>query len=390
MQNAGAHRPPDARAIRSAPLFFFLFSIFSLFPGCGVPGEPTPPSPPIPAPVADLSALQSGDGVQLTFTVPDKTVSGDRLPEPPAIEILRGALKPDGSPDERSFRVVYTIPGALLDTYVSGDHLRFTDPLAPDVLQSSAGQTLAYRVRARVSTKRASAASNVATVTAYSVPERIPSLQATVTQSAVELSWPAPTRTSGGAPLENISGYHVYRGEIDPASAEAASHDLSQVRWISPLALLAPSPSNSYRDTLFDFGKTYLYIVRSVIIAAGNPLESGDSSPVVVAPHDTFPPAAPQNLAAAATPLPGGAPAVDLSWSINLETDLAGYRVYRSDQQGAPGQLLTSDLLPTPTYRDMSVRPGNRYWYTVTAVDRAGNESPQSSPAAVDLTQPLP
>src|SRR5690349_13655310 len=181
MQNARAHRPPDARAIRSA-LFFFLFFIFSLFPGCGVPGEPAPPSPPIPAPVGDLSALQSGDGVQLTFTVPDKTVSGDRLAEPPAIEILRGSLKPDGSPDEKSFRVVYTIPGALLDTYVSGGRLRFTDPLAPADLQSSAGRTLAYRIRARVSTKRASAESNIAIVTAYAVPERIPSLQATVTQ----------------------------------------------------------------------------------------------------------------------------------------------------------------------------------------------------------------
>jgi|SRR5690242_1877749 len=377
------------RSGKRSAAFPFLFLIFSIA-GCGVPGEPTPPSPPIPAPVGDLSALQSGDGVQLIFTAPDKTVSGDRLAEPPAIEILRGSLKPDGSPDEKSFRVVYTIPGALLDTYVSGGRLRFTDPLAPADLQSSAGRTLAYRIRARVSTKRASAESNIAIVTAYAVPERIPSLQATVTQSAIELSWPAPARTSAGAPLEDISGYHVYRGEIDPASAEAASHDLSQLKWISPLALLAPSPSNNYRDTLFDFGRTYVYIVRSVIIAAGNPLESGDSAPAVIAPRDTFPPAPPQNLVAALTPLPGGSRAVDLSWSINLETDLAGYRVYRSDQQGAPGQLLTSDLLPTPAYRDMSVPPGNRYWYTVTAVDRAGNESPLSSSAAVDLTQPLP
>lgn len=377
------------RSGKCSAAFYFLFSIFSLA-ACGVPGEPTPPSPPIPAPVGDLSALQSGDGVQLTFTVPDKTVSGDRLAQPPAIEILRGALKPDGSPDEKSFHVVYTIPGALLDTYVSAGHLRFTDPLAPADLQSNAGRTLAYRVRSRVSTKRASPASNMAIVTAYAVPEPIPSLQAIVTQSAVELSWPAPARTSDGAPLENISGYHVYRGEIDPASAEAASHDLSQVKWISPLALLAPSPSNSYRDALFDFGKTYVYIVRSVIVAAGNPLESGDSARAIIAPRDTFPPDAPQNLVAAVTPLPGGSRSVDLSWSINLETDLAGYRVYRSDQQGAPGQLLTSDLLPTPAYRDMSVRPGNLYWYTVTAVDRAGNESPRSSAAAVDLTQPLP
>lgn len=375
------------RGKRSA-IFYFLFSIFFLA-GCGVPGEPTPPSPPIPEPVSDLSALQSGDGVQLKFIVPAKTVSGDRLAQPPSIEILRGSLKADGSPDDKSFRVVYTIPGALLDTYVSNDHLRFTDPLTPQDLQSRAGQMLAYRVRARVSSKRASAESNTAIVAVFPVPERIASLQATVTQSAIELSWPAPAHTSAGAPLEGVSAYHIYRGEIAADSAEAASRDLSQAKWISPLALLAPSPTNSYADALFDFGKTYVYTVRSVIIAAGNPLESDDSAPSIITSRDTFPPAPPQNLTAAVTPLPSGSPAVDLSWSINLETDLAGYHVYRSEQQGAPGRLLTPDLLPTPAYRDMSVQPGHRYSYTVTAVDRAGNESAPGPPAVADITQPL-
>jgi fibronectin type 3 domain-containing protein len=89
--------------------------------------------------------------------------------------------------------------------------------------------------------------------------------------------------------------------------------------------------------------------------------------------------------------LPGSAPGaalVDLSWSINLETDLAGYRVYRSEQEGTRGQLLAPDLLPTPAVRDTSVEPGHRYWYTVTAVDRTGNESAPSAAVVVDVTQP--
>jgi fibronectin type 3 domain-containing protein len=91
--------------------------------------------------------------------------------------------------------------------------------------------------------------------------------------------------------------------------------------------------------------------------------------------------------------LPGLAPGtllVDLSWSINLETDLAGYHVYRSEQEGTRGQLVTPDLLPTPAVRDTSVVPGHRYWYTVTAVDRAGNESPPCAPVDVNVTQPTP
>jgi fibronectin type 3 domain-containing protein len=139
------------------------------------------------------------------------------------------------------------------------------------------------------------------------------------------------------------------------------------------------------------FDHTYVYLVRSVIQVEGNELESSDSMPVTVTPRDLFPPAAPQGLVAALLPGPApGTALVDLSWSISLETDLAGYHVYRSEQEGTRGQLVTPDLLPTPAVRDTSVEPGHRYWYTVTAVDRAGNESPPCAPAAVEVTQPSP
>ena len=35
-----------------------------------------------------------------------------------------------------------------------------------------------------------------------------------------------PERTSGGEPIQGIAEYHVYRGEVDPASAEAASKEI--------------------------------------------------------------------------------------------------------------------------------------------------------------------
>jgi fibronectin type 3 domain-containing protein len=81
-------------------------------------------------------------------------------------------------------------------------------------------------------------------------------------------------------------------------------------------------------------------------------------------------------------------PEIDLSWSSNVETDLAGYHVYRSEQQDTPGQLLTPDLLLSPAYRDTSVQPGHTYWYSVTAVDRSGNESARSAPVAAEVAQP--
>jgi hypothetical protein len=368
-------------------LFLFFFAI-----GCGAPGEPTPPVPQVPVAISDLTAQQFGDAVQLTFTLPSKTVSGERLSQPPAIEILRGALKPDGSPDPKSFRAVETIPGALVGEYRVADKVQIINRISPDDLRAYPGATLVYRLRTRASRKRASADSNAAIVHIRPVPERITSLQAAVTESAIELSWSAPTRTSAGDPLPPISEYRVYRGEIDPASsADFAAKDLSQAKWKSPLALLASSPTNTYRDTIFDFGKTYLYTVRTVIPADGGMVESADSVPAIVTPRDIYPPAVPQGLVAAVVRSePNGPPEVDLSWSINAETDLAGYRVYRGEQQGTPGQLVTPDLLPSPAYRDTSVQPGHLYWYSVTAVDRSGNESAQSVPVAVEVAQPSP
>jgi hypothetical protein len=373
-------------------LIFNLFvSIFLFSAGCGAPGDPVPPSPPVPVAIQDLDAYQSGNGVQLSFTLPSHGISGEKLAAPPAVEILRGTVKPDGLADAKSFRLVYTIPGALVDNYRAGDRVRFTDPIAPEETKAHPGGPVAYAVRTRASQKRASADSNVVLLRVFSVPAAIASVEARVTESAVELSWPAPVGTVAGEPGSTVTGYRIYRSEIHPSASVSSPQDLPAGKSESHAALLAPSETNNYRDTSVVFDHTYVYIVRSVIQVEGNELESSDSQPATVTHRDTFPPAVPQSLVAAL--LPGSASGtvlVDLSWSINLETDLAGYRVYRSEQEGTRGQLLTPDLLPTPAVRDTSVEPGHRYWYIVTAVDRAGNESAPGVPVVVDVTQPSP
>ena len=373
----------------AALLGFFCFVLLGATNGCGTPGEPQPPSPPIPAAITDLTAHQQGNGVQLVFTLPGRTTAGDRLVEPPATEIFRGTLKPDGKPDNKSFRLVYTIPGALADTYAAQGKIQFTDPIAAEELRAHPGIHLAYRVRTRASKKKDSADSNTVVAALYSVADKIPSVSANVTQTAVELSWLVP-KAGASTSSEAIAAYHVYRGELAADAPVPTNGDLSQVKWKSPPLLLAPAQSNSYSDTFFEFGKTYLYLVRSVTVAGGSPIESDDSAPAIVTPRDTFPPATPQNVVAAVLPGENDSRIVDLSWSINVEADLAGYRVYRSEKPAERGQLLQNELLASPAYRDSAVQAGYRYWYTVTAVDRAGNESGPSDVALADLTQPAP
>jgi hypothetical protein len=379
------------RPAKFFPVFHFLLSIFLFTAGCGAPGDPVPPSVRVPAAIKDFTAHQAGDGVELSFTLPSSSITGEKLPSPPAVEILRGVTRADGAADARSFRVVYTIPGALVDSYRPDGRVRFTDPIGAEETKAHPGGTVAYLVRTRASQKRASADSNVVTVRLFPVPAPIVSVDAQVIESGIELSWPAPVGTAAGDPIPTITGYRIYRAEIHPSAPSSSPQDLPPGKPGSHAALLASSETNRYRDTSVVFDHTYVYTVRSVIRVEGVELESSDSQSVTVTPRDVFPPAAPQGLVAAL--LPGSAPGtvlVDLSWSINLETDLAGYRVYGSEQEGTRGQLVTPDLLPTPAVRDTSVEPGHRYWYTVTAVDHAGNESAPSAPVVVDVTQPLP
>jgi hypothetical protein len=194
-----------------------------------------------------------------------------------------------------------------------------------------------------------------------------------VTHAAVVLTWTAPEKTLvGSAPA--IAGYRIYRGEPEPGATP------QDMKLKSPLVMIGETQSPPYQDEQFMFGTAYVYSVRSVVQHSGEALESANSNLVMVTPRDTFPPGAPQGLLVVLVPRQGDTAAhLDLSWAINPETDIAGYNVYRGDQTGTQGARLNTELLLTPAFRDMNVLPGHRYFYSVTAVDHAGNESPSSA-----------
>ena len=389
-------RPGSPRTIRRTLAWNRASAVTTIFmamtiAGCGAPGEPQPPIPSTPVAVTDLVARQAGDAVVLTFSMPGRGILGEKLQEVPTFEVLRGGLKPDGTVDAKSFRVVDTVPGALVANYLQQGKVQFTDPIPPEETRKHPGQTLVYEVRTRVTERKTSEPSNDARVVFYAVPAAIDPLVAEVTAKGISLRWSVPKSPAGGEAVAKITEYHIYRGELDPANAAAAAKDLAHATWKSPLVQIASVASPEYLDSDFDYAKTYAYVVRSLIVAEGSPVESSDSATAILTPQDIFPPEAPQSLVATVVAGPrSGSYVVELSWSINVEPDLAGYRVYRNETEGSRGQLLTSELLPTPAHRDSSVREGHRYWYSVTAVDRAGNESAESLAVAVEIAQPNP
>ena len=65
---------------------------------------------------------------------------------------------------------------------------------------------------------------------------------------------------------------------------------------------------------------------------------------------------------------------VSLDWNDNAEPDI-GYNVYRSTTQGSDYTLINASLVLTSDYVDSTVVNGTTYYYVVTAVDQALNES---------------
>jgi hypothetical protein len=337
-----------------------------------------------------LAAQQVGDGVVLTFTLPKETIERDRLTEPPAIEIFRG-FAPAGAAPAMPKTPVYTIPSAVVDTYLTEGRVRFGDPIPPEDLEKHAGEQAVYVVRTRASSKKDSADSNLVAIRVYPSPEAIRDASARVTQSAIELAWTPPAKTSAGAPLAALAGYRVYRAEVEAGAEAAAAANPAQAKLKAPLDLLGVTPAPSYRDAQFEFDHTYVYSVRSVAQYEAGSVESGDSQLVAVAPKDTFPPAPPQGLVAVV--VPAEAPAttyLEFSWGISPEPDVAGYNIYRSEPGSAAPQKLNRELLLTPAFRDMSAVPGRDYSYVVTAVDRAGNESQPSAAVSASLPADSP
>lgn len=366
---------------RRSPSFEFRISILAIvaalaLASCGAPADPQPPRPRVPAAVTDLAARQAGDGTLLTFTPPRATLDGEKLDNYPDVEILRGFVPAAAKlpPPESALKIIYTLPSAVVDAYIVQDRVEFADPLKPEDVVQHAGQRLVYLVRSRMSKRQASPDSNLASLLLYPAPERIHDLRAAVIETGVSLVWTPPERTNADQPLGSLSGYRIYRAEMEPIPANAA-----EMRQKSPPALAGVAPSPSYLDAQIEWGHIYSYTVRSVAQYPAGSVESADSDAVQVAPRDIFPPAPPRDLVGVFVPAVGETPAnVELSWAISTEADLAGYNVYRSGTGTEPARL-NRQLLLTPTFRDMSVIVGSQYTYTVTAVDRAGNESRPSA-----------
>ncbi|HXY39288.1 MAG TPA: hypothetical protein VEQ10_06440 [Vicinamibacteria bacterium] len=174
-----------------------------------------------------------------------------------------------------------------------------------------------------------------------------------------------PTKVTAPAPPpRRRSGFFVYRRVVNEKYDEPMGEE--------------PLDRRTLADPRAPLGVKVCYVVRAV--GSTEPLiESAASNEVCAERRDITPPAPPAGLAV--LPRQGG---LELLWSPSPEEDLAGYRVYRASGQGEPERL--AELLPAQaSFLDESAKKGVSYRYTLTAFDRAGNESAPSEPVEAAL-----
>lgn len=166
------------------------------------------------------------------------------------------------------------------------------------------------------------------------------------------------------APVDWLPGptlYNVYRELAPdplalPAAASAAAWNVAVPSPVNPapLAVLRfddPAPADD-RERCY-----YVRAIRSGVEGPPSPRRC-------VRALDVFPPATPTNLSAISTP-----GAINLIWDPNVDQDLAGYLVLRSEDAGATLLPLTTAPVAQNRFTDATVKAGVQYTYEVRAVD---------------------
>lgn len=366
--------PRPRRAARAALLLAFLLP--PALVACGRRGPPVAPERRLPAAVQDLTAAVMGEGVRLSWTLPRIRVDRSPLKELARAEVYRRAEAPGTAEPPRpallTFRGLFGPPAELAGfervaaiplktpgtAEVRGDRVTYTDAEG-----LAFGRRYTYVVLAVDAQGRPSPPSNRVLVALAPPPEPPSRLVAQAGDGEVRLTWEPPSRLIDGSPVAEPLLYDVFR---------TAAPGPPPARPLNAEPLRTPA----YLDLTVQNETTYYYAVRARL--AAGPV-SRPTEPVAATPEDRTPPAQPRGLVAVAA-----AGAVRLAWQAVGDPDLAGYHVYRSATPGRGYQRLTERPHSATTYVDAAVRPGETYYYVVTAVDRArrANESVPSPEAS--------
>ncbi len=310
--------------------------------GCGYMANPRPPLANVPGAIQSMTVEQRGAVILVDFPVPDRTTEDRPIPMPRKLDFRIGTYGTPFNAEGWAAQATKVAPAKI-----GPDSAHFEIPAADWI-----GKEAILSARIIGGNGKASHWSNFAVVPVVPAPEKPEGVRAENTPQGVRLSW-----TARGA------SFRVFRRMGEEAAFKAMGNS-EKPEWL---------------DTSAEIGKQYVYRVQT-IAKAGTEREatSDPSAEIAITPKDEFPPAVPLGLRAIAA-----LQTIELNWEPNTEAFLGGYRIYRATGSGAFEKLADAGM--TPTYSDHAVEARKTYRYAVTAVSKAGNESPRSEAAEAGL-----
>ncbi|MCZ6695579.1 MAG: hypothetical protein O7A63_03465 [Acidobacteria bacterium] len=333
--------------------------------GCGNKGPPRAPIRIQPTAVRGLVLRQIGQGVVVSFVLPPSSEVGPAPKGPLRLHLLRmlsaDSLRPGAVSDRylliqfrKHARTVAVATAEDLVRAAAGGRLRLVDPGPPASTESISRRYL-YSVMVTADEgkeSRLSVPHLIEVLREFAPPT---DLGLETAEGEVRLSW--KPGTGGGI------GFNVYRWRaVDAGPPERPMNR-------------TPIGGPEYVDTEFQYGETYVYSVRGLIVPDLPVRESAGSSERRVTPIDVYAPAAPAGVAVSAE-----GSVIKVYWFPNSETDLGGYRLYRRAGMEGEFALLGETGSAETAFVDGTARAGVRYHYVVTAVDAMTppNESDRS------------
>ena len=294
--------------------------------GCGKVGDPLPPFVRIPVPIGDLAVRQSGYTLILTWTNPARNIDGSAATDLSEIHILS---------NDSPLTTVTVKAAGQIQSY-----------------ETSVGPALAeprvFTAQAETARGKLSEISNPASITPVEVPGRITGLRAVVDQRKITLYWEKPNE--------------------HPELA-----DVYVVNRTNPPDEPAMVTETRFEDDRYEPGQTYAYEVTPARRLEAGTVSGVGPEPLTVVAEDKTPPGPPAGLDVVVSDN-----VAFLTWTANSETDLAGYRVFRSEGVDGEFKPATDRLITTNAFIDSAYRSG--VYYAVSAVDEFRNESPMSVP----------
>jgi hypothetical protein len=226
------------------------------------------------------------------------------------------------------------------------------------------------------------------------VPKPIDDLLFTVQDDGVQLSWSYPVQTIKGSPIEDISGFELFRAEI-PLEEYCGS---CPIPFGEPMEIDGGSPFDgelrrkaTYNSSLLRSGHKYFFKVRSRTSWWASSVDSNVITFLWFQPAE-----APVGVKA----LPGDRQ-VTLSWQpVTTLSDGSPaampirYQLLRSI--GGQDMVKVGDLLSGASFVDRQVLNGKKYFYAVQSMMDyegelvSGGVSDKVAVTPVDLTPPLP